>query len=109
MWWGLGRPRARLYDATNRHDIRTAMPITVMAWRSGARVRARAASGGSNNSIPIRYSRAYDRQSMSPFILCQVDPGATRPLRQSVLRPHEATEALAIHEPPGTFALGAFE
>jgi GNAT superfamily N-acetyltransferase len=39
--------------------------------------------------------------------LIEIEPAATRPLRQAVLRPHESLEALAAHEPPGTFALGA--
>jgi ribosomal protein S18 acetylase RimI-like enzyme len=33
----------------------------------------------------------------------------TRPLRQAILRPHQTLEELATHEPPGAFALGAFE
>jgi GNAT superfamily N-acetyltransferase len=41
------------------------------------------------------------------FKLTEIDPAATRPLRQTVLRPHETLGALAAHEPPGTFALGA--
>jgi GNAT superfamily N-acetyltransferase len=33
----------------------------------------------------------------------------TRPLRQAVLRPHQTLEELAGDEPPGAFAVGAFE
>lgn len=33
----------------------------------------------------------------------------TRPLRQSILRPHETLAELAAHEPPEAFALGAFD
>jgi ribosomal protein S18 acetylase RimI-like enzyme len=33
----------------------------------------------------------------------------TRPLRQAILRPHQTREELATHEPPGAFAVGAFE
>jgi GNAT superfamily N-acetyltransferase len=43
------------------------------------------------------------------FTLTEIDPAATRPLRQAVLRPHETLEALAAHEPPGTFAVGAHD
>jgi GNAT superfamily N-acetyltransferase len=46
---------------------------------------------------------------MRPFEIRPVAPGATRPLRQAVLRPHETLEQLAAHEPPGAFALGAFD
>jgi ribosomal protein S18 acetylase RimI-like enzyme len=38
-----------------------------------------------------------------------VAPATTRPLRQSVLRPHESLEELASHEQPGAFAVGAFD
>ncbi len=34
---------------------------------------------------------------------------STRPLRHSVLRPKDTIEVLASHEPPGAFAVGAFE
>jgi ribosomal protein S18 acetylase RimI-like enzyme len=37
-----------------------------------------------------------------------VTPGQTRPLRQAVLRPHQALGDLAASEPPGAFAVGAF-
>ena len=33
----------------------------------------------------------------------------TRPLRHAVLRPHESIEAIAGHELPDTFAVGAFD
>jgi GNAT superfamily N-acetyltransferase len=32
----------------------------------------------------------------------------TRPLRQSILRPHQTLEALAAHEPPDAYAVGVF-
>jgi GNAT superfamily N-acetyltransferase len=38
-----------------------------------------------------------------------VEPPATRPLRQEVLRPHESLEELASHEPPGVHAVAAFD
>jgi len=42
------------------------------------------------------------------FAIRAVDPAATRPLRQRVLRPHESLEELASHEPPGVHAVAAF-
>jgi GNAT superfamily N-acetyltransferase len=42
------------------------------------------------------------------FAIRDVDPAATRPLRQRVLRPHESLEELASHEPPGVHAVAAF-
>jgi len=33
----------------------------------------------------------------------------SRPLRRSVLRPHQSLEDLAEHETPGAFAVGAFD
>lgn len=33
----------------------------------------------------------------------------TRALRQRVLRPHQSLEELATHEPPDSYAIGAFE
>ncbi|HET8535786.1 MAG TPA: GNAT family N-acetyltransferase [Solirubrobacteraceae bacterium] len=42
------------------------------------------------------------------FAIRAVDPAATRPLRQRVLRPHESLEELASHEPPGVHAIAAF-
>jgi ribosomal protein S18 acetylase RimI-like enzyme len=43
------------------------------------------------------------------FALRAVPLAQTRALRQSVLRPHETLAELAAHEPPGAFALGAFD
>jgi ribosomal protein S18 acetylase RimI-like enzyme len=40
--------------------------------------------------------------------VCRVTPSQTRPLRQAVLRPHQALGDLAASEPPGAFAVGAF-
>jgi ribosomal protein S18 acetylase RimI-like enzyme len=34
---------------------------------------------------------------------------ATRPLRQSVLRPHQTVDELAAHEQPDAFAVGAYD
>lgn len=45
---------------------------------------------------------------MPEFQIRAVDPAATRPLRQRVLRPHESLEELASHEPPGVHAVAAF-
>jgi ribosomal protein S18 acetylase RimI-like enzyme len=42
--------------------------------------------------------------AVRPIALAQ-----TRPLRQSVLRPHETLAELAAHEPSDAFALGAFD
>ena len=42
------------------------------------------------------------------FAIRDVDPAATRALRQRVLRPHESLEELASHEPPGVHAVAAF-
>jgi ribosomal protein S18 acetylase RimI-like enzyme len=39
----------------------------------------------------------------------EVQIADTRPLRQAVLRPHETLEELASHEPPGAYAVGAFD
>jgi hypothetical protein len=38
----------------------------------------------------------------------QIPIAATRPLRQSILRPHQTLEALAAHEPPDAYAVGVF-
>jgi len=38
-----------------------------------------------------------------------VPPAQTRALRQRILRPHQTVEELAAHEPPGAFAVGAFD
>jgi ribosomal protein S18 acetylase RimI-like enzyme len=46
---------------------------------------------------------------MSDFIVAELAPAATRPMRQAILRPHQTLEELAEHEPPGAFAVGAFE
>jgi ribosomal protein S18 acetylase RimI-like enzyme len=45
---------------------------------------------------------------MPAFQIRAIDPAATRPLRQHVLRPHESLEELASHEPPGVHAVAAF-
>lgn len=46
---------------------------------------------------------------MPSFIVRPVEMAATRPLRQSVLRPHETLAELAAHEPADAFSAGAFE
>jgi GNAT superfamily N-acetyltransferase len=38
----------------------------------------------------------------------EISLAETRPLRHAVLRPHETVESLASHEPPGAYAVGAF-
>jgi len=38
-----------------------------------------------------------------------IDLELTRPLRQAVLRPHQSAGALAAHETPGAFAVGAYD
>src|SRR3954454_11166419 len=44
-----------------------------------------------------------------PQLVVRAIPVAdTRPLRQSVLRPHQTLEELAAHEPPDAFAVGVF-
>jgi len=42
------------------------------------------------------------------FTVRQIPVADTRPLRQSVLRPHQTRAELAAHELPGAFAAGAF-
>src|SRR4051794_9076525 len=42
------------------------------------------------------------------FAVRPLPPARTRALRRAVLRPHETIEQLAVHEPPGAFAVGAF-
>ena len=44
------------------------------------------------------------RLAVRPVALAQ-----TRPLRQAILRPHQALEELASHERPGSVAFGAFD
>ena len=46
---------------------------------------------------------------MAQFELRPVSLADTRPLRQQVLRPHQAVEELAGHEPAGAVAFGAFQ
>ncbi|MGN6870383.1 MAG: GNAT family N-acetyltransferase [Solirubrobacteraceae bacterium] len=46
---------------------------------------------------------------MAQFELRSVSLADTRPLRQQVLRPHQAVEELAGHEPAGAVAFGAFQ
>jgi GNAT superfamily N-acetyltransferase len=46
---------------------------------------------------------------MRQFELRAVSLAETRNLRQEVLRPHQAVEDLAGHEPPGAVAFGAFQ
>jgi ribosomal protein S18 acetylase RimI-like enzyme len=43
------------------------------------------------------------------FVVREINIVDTRPLRQAILRPHQTLEDLAAHEPPGTFAVGAFD
>jgi GNAT superfamily N-acetyltransferase len=43
------------------------------------------------------------------FTVKEVPIAETRPLRQSILRPHQTLEELAAHEPPGAFAVAAFD
>jgi GNAT superfamily N-acetyltransferase len=38
----------------------------------------------------------------------EISIAATRPLRQSILRPHQTLEELAAHEPREAFAVGVF-
>jgi GNAT superfamily N-acetyltransferase len=42
------------------------------------------------------------------LVLREIPIADTRPLRQTVLRPHQTLDELAEHEPPGAFAVGAF-
>jgi len=46
---------------------------------------------------------------MSEFVVAELAAEATRPMRHAILRPHQALEELASQEPPGAFAVGAFE
>ena len=43
------------------------------------------------------------------FAVRPIAPAATRPMRREILRPHQTLEELAEQEPPGAFAVGAFE
>ena len=42
------------------------------------------------------------------LVVREIPIADTRPLRRSILRPHQTLEELAAHEPPGAFAAGAF-
>ncbi|HEY5389728.1 MAG TPA: GNAT family N-acetyltransferase [Solirubrobacteraceae bacterium] len=46
---------------------------------------------------------------MFEYVVREISPEATRGMRQAILRPHETIEELAAHEPPGAFAVGAFD
>jgi GNAT superfamily N-acetyltransferase len=46
---------------------------------------------------------------MAALVVRPVPLAQTRPLRQRILRPHQTIEQLAAHEPPGAFAVGAFD
>ena len=46
---------------------------------------------------------------MNDFEVRSVDISRTRPLRRSVLRPHQTESDLAAHEPEDAFAVGAFD
>lgn len=46
---------------------------------------------------------------MRNFTVEEVPVAATRPLRHSILRPHQTIEEIAAHEPPDAFAVGAFD
>jgi GNAT superfamily N-acetyltransferase len=46
---------------------------------------------------------------MPAFTIRPVTLAQTRALRQAVLRPHESLQEMAAHEPPGAFAVGAYE
>jgi ribosomal protein S18 acetylase RimI-like enzyme len=43
------------------------------------------------------------------YAVRQIAIAQTRPLRQAVLRPHQTLDELAGHEPPGAYAVGAFD
>jgi ribosomal protein S18 acetylase RimI-like enzyme len=43
------------------------------------------------------------------MVVREIAVAETRPLRHAVLRPHETLEALALHEPPDAYAVGAFD
>jgi GNAT superfamily N-acetyltransferase len=46
---------------------------------------------------------------VSEAVVREIPIAATRPLRQSILRPHQTAAELAAHEPEEGFAVGAFE
>jgi ribosomal protein S18 acetylase RimI-like enzyme len=48
-------------------------------------------------------------RSVSELIVREVSLVETRPLRHAVLRPHEAVDSLAKHEPSDAYALGVFD
>jgi GNAT superfamily N-acetyltransferase len=43
------------------------------------------------------------------LVIREIPMAETRPLRQSILRPHQTLDELAAHEPEDGFAVGAFE
>ena len=45
---------------------------------------------------------------MPELVVQEIPIADTRPLRRSILRPHQTLEELTEHEPPGAFAVGAF-
>jgi GNAT superfamily N-acetyltransferase len=46
---------------------------------------------------------------VSQVTIREIPVAATRPLRQTILRPHQSVAELAAHEPADTFAVGAFD
>jgi ribosomal protein S18 acetylase RimI-like enzyme len=60
---------------------------------------------------PFQYQR--ERRStlanMPEPVAREIPIATTRPLRQSILRPHQSLDELAGHEPPGAFAVGVFD
>jgi ribosomal protein S18 acetylase RimI-like enzyme len=45
---------------------------------------------------------------VSETLVEEIPIADTRPLRQSVLRPHQTVDALAAHEPEGAYAAGVY-
>jgi ribosomal protein S18 acetylase RimI-like enzyme len=43
------------------------------------------------------------------MIVKEISMAQTRPLRHTILRPHETPAALALHEPEAAYAVGAFD
>jgi ribosomal protein S18 acetylase RimI-like enzyme len=46
---------------------------------------------------------------VADFVIHEIPIADTRPLRQSVLRPHQTLDQLQAHEPAGAVAVGVFE
>lgn len=78
--------------------IKASAPVIVMAVKSAPGADTR------RLSQPDAYALG-----MTGFSTEQLAVEWTRPLRQAILRPNLSLEQLADHEPPGAYAVGAFD